>query len=161
MFACVLAATLLLCGVRGGGEKLLPPLLWTLCLSGQLWPMRLAFVAGPLRWRAVRFLGAVSYPLYLANEPIQKGLGIALAGLSGGEGTIFTALWLPTALLVPLGVAVLLHRWVETPGLRWGRSLARRGMMPTTMEYGTAGLSAGVGSGAAAAPLCRTGFERR
>jgi hypothetical protein len=35
--------------------------------------------------------------------------------LAHGNGTLFTWLWLPPALLAPLGVAALLHHGVEKP----------------------------------------------
>jgi peptidoglycan/LPS O-acetylase OafA/YrhL len=125
-FGCVLVATLMLCAVHGNAEKLLPPLFWTLCLAAQLFPLRLSVVARPLGWRVIQWLGAVSYPIYLANEPIQKVLGYALAGSAGGDAAIFSVIWVPAALLIPLGVAALLHRYVEVPAQRWGRGWARR-----------------------------------
>jgi len=126
-FAFALAATLFLCLARGGLDKLLPPLVWTLCLAAQLYPARMRMIAGPLRWRAAQWFGAISYPIYLANEPIQKLLGYLLAWFAAGDGRVFTVLWLPAALLVPIGAAALAHRYVETPAQRWGHGLAHRG----------------------------------
>jgi peptidoglycan/LPS O-acetylase OafA/YrhL len=126
-FALVLAATLVLCAAHGNVEKLLPPLVWTLCVAAQLYPGRLTIVATPLRLRAVQWLGAVSYPLYLANEPVQKGLGYVLTIFARGDSLVFTAVWVPAAVLLPLGVAALLHRHVETPAQRWGRALTLPG----------------------------------
>jgi peptidoglycan/LPS O-acetylase OafA/YrhL len=40
---------------------------------------------------------------------------------------LFTLLWLPAAVVLPIAAAALLHRYVETPGQRWGRALAPRG----------------------------------
>ena len=40
---------------------------------------------------------------------------------------MFTSLWLPASVLIPIGTAALLHRYVETPAIRWGRTLAHRG----------------------------------
>ena len=121
-FAGVLATALALCLARGGAGKALPPLLWTLCVAAQLHPHRLALVAAPLRWPVTQWLGAVSYPLYLANEPIQKALGWALAQGVDGNGALFTALWLPGAVLLPLTAAAWLHRFVEVPARSWGRA---------------------------------------
>jgi peptidoglycan/LPS O-acetylase OafA/YrhL len=126
-FGLVLIATLILCAAHGHIDKLLPPLIWTLCLAAQLSPDRLRVVATPLRWHTVQWLGAVSYPIYLANEPIQKLLGFALAWVARGDGMLFTLLWLPAAILLPIAAAALLHRHVETPAQRWGRKLAHRG----------------------------------
>jgi peptidoglycan/LPS O-acetylase OafA/YrhL len=125
-FVVVLAAVLVLCFAHGNALKLLPPLVWTLCLAAQLSPRGLTVVAAPLRWRAVQWLGALSYPIYLANEPIQKAMGLALARFADGNAAVFTVLWLPAGVLIPIGVAALLHRYVEVPVLQWGKALARR-----------------------------------
>jgi peptidoglycan/LPS O-acetylase OafA/YrhL len=81
-----------------------------------------------LRWAAVQWFGALSYPLYLANEPIQKLLCFLLIRLAAGNAMVFTSMWIPAAVLVPIGAAALLHRYVEQPALRWGRILARGGI---------------------------------
>jgi peptidoglycan/LPS O-acetylase OafA/YrhL len=125
-FVPVLAATMILSVAHGQADKLLPPLFWTLCLAAQLFPLRLAPVAMPLRWRPIQWLGAVSYPIYLANEPIHKVIGFVLARYANGDAMLFTALWLPAAALLPICAATLLHRYVEAPALRWGRTSARR-----------------------------------
>ena len=125
-FAPVLAMTLLLCAVHGDAGKLLPPVVWTLCLAAQMFSDRLMLVARPLRWPAVQWFGAVSYPIYLANEPIQKALGYLLAGFAGGDAALFTWLWLPAATVLPIAAAALLHRFVEVPAQRLGKTLARR-----------------------------------
>jgi peptidoglycan/LPS O-acetylase OafA/YrhL len=126
-FGLILAAALVLCAARGGLDKLLPPLVWTLCLAAQLGigPSRL--IAAPLGWRSAQWLGAISYPIYLANEPIQKLFGFVLARVAAGDGMVFTVLWIPAAVLLPIGVAMLLHRYVEVPFQKWGHILARRG----------------------------------
>jgi peptidoglycan/LPS O-acetylase OafA/YrhL len=123
-FAMVLGATLVLCAVPRDAGKLLPPLVWTLCLAAQLSPGRLTIIAAPLRWRTAQWLGAISYPIYLANEPFQKALAFVLARIAPGDPMTFNAVWLPAAVLIPIGVAALLHRYVETPALRWGRAHA-------------------------------------
>jgi len=126
-YAVVLAATLLLC-VAGGGAKLWAPLVWTMCLCAQMAPgspvvrpLAAALASPPLLW-----LGAVSYCIYLVNEPVQKMLGVALAALAGNNGTLFTACWLPVAILFPLGLGWVLHVTVEQAGQRWGRAASRR-----------------------------------
>jgi peptidoglycan/LPS O-acetylase OafA/YrhL len=126
-FAVMLAAVLVVCFAQGGAQKLLPPVAWSLCLAAQLCPGSLALLRRPLRWRVVQWLGALSYPIYLANEPIQKALGFVLARFADGDGALFTIIWVPAALLIPIGVAVLLHRYVEQPAHRWGREIAHRG----------------------------------
>ncbi len=124
----VLVATLALCWLHGGAVKLLPPLMWTLCLAVQLWPnlFGLAAPARVLRSAPMQWLGALSYCIYLTNEPIQKLFGIALVWLVQGDAMLFTAIWLPGAFLLPLLASACLHRWVERPALLWGRTWAHR-----------------------------------
>ena len=126
-YAFVLLATLAVCAVEGRADKLLPPLAWTLCLAAQLRPdvALLRPLARVLRSRPLLWLGALSYCIYLANEPVHKLLGLLLAGAAGGNGAVFTALWLPGAVVLPVVLSVGLHRWIETPALRWGRRYAR------------------------------------
>jgi peptidoglycan/LPS O-acetylase OafA/YrhL len=127
-FALVLAATLVLCIGHGNAEKMLPPLIWTLCLAAQLHPARMSLIAIPLRYPIVRWFGAISYPIYLANEPIQKALCYVLAQIAAGDPVLFTAVWLPASLLIPIGVAAALHRYIETPAQTLGRALAHHGV---------------------------------
>jgi peptidoglycan/LPS O-acetylase OafA/YrhL len=95
-------------------------------MAAQLSPGRLALIATPLRWRIAQWFGAVSYPIYLANEPIQKALAFVLAPIAHGNPAMFNAVWIPAALLIPIGVAILLHRYVEMPALQWGRTIVHR-----------------------------------
>jgi peptidoglycan/LPS O-acetylase OafA/YrhL len=135
-FAIVLGATLILSAAHGNVGKLAPPLIWTLCLAAQLLPGRFALIAGPLRWRVLQWLGAVSYPIYLANEPVQKALAYVLVCAAPGNPAVFDVVWLPAAIALPIGAAVVLHRYLETPAHQWGRALARRG---TSFGIGTVG----------------------
>ncbi|HJS88223.1 MAG TPA: acyltransferase [Acetobacteraceae bacterium] len=137
-FALALCATLALCVAQGGAEKLGVPLLWTLCLLAQrglgkrqgAWGLR--WLAGGLRAPPLLRLGALSYCIYLVNEPVQKLLSLAFAFVARGDGALFTALWVPGAILVPLLAAWLLHAHVEQPALRAGRDRAGRGVLVAT-----------------------------
>lgn len=130
-YLAVLAATLLLCLADFRADKLLPPLVWTLCLAAEAWPRPwpLRVLARVLRLPVMLRLGALSYAIYLANEPVQKLLGVALARMAGGDPALFTAVWLPAAALLPVLAAVGLHRWVERPALRAGRTLAEASLL--------------------------------
>jgi peptidoglycan/LPS O-acetylase OafA/YrhL len=126
-YLVVLLAALAFCAVPGRPEKLLPPLVWTLCLAAQHRPdlPGLGLLGRMLRTPVMLWLGAISYCLYLANEPLQKILGLLLAGIAGGDAAGFATLWLPGAVLVPLVAAAVLHRWIEVPAQRRGRAYAR------------------------------------
>jgi peptidoglycan/LPS O-acetylase OafA/YrhL len=126
-YAIVLGATLVISAAHGNAGKLVPPLIWTLCLAAQLRPGRFKAIAVPLRWRIMQTLGAISYPIYLANEPVQKALAFVLICFVPRNPIAFDAVWLPAAVALPIGAAALLHRYVETPAQQWGRALARRG----------------------------------
>jgi len=88
----------------------------------------------PLHWSGLRWLGAISYPVYMAQEaviwPVKGLLRLAFqapdipiadhdpildvpaaAGLVGAVATI----------LLLLGLAQTIHRFVEIPWRRWSR----------------------------------------
>ena len=77
-------------------------------------------------------LGRLSFLLYLVNEPVQKLLGLTLAALARGNGALFTTLWLPGAMLLPLAAAWLLHVTIEQPALRLSQPAAPRRTQPDT-----------------------------
>jgi peptidoglycan/LPS O-acetylase OafA/YrhL len=123
----VLLSVLLLSALQDNAGKLLPPLLWSLCLAAQV-QLRLpglAMLSAALRLPIMLRLGALSYPLYLANEPIQKALGYSLSWIAQGNASVFTLIWVPSSILLPIGAAAWLHRYVELPGQRQGRLLAQ------------------------------------
>ena len=70
------------------------------------------------------WLGAVSYCIYLINEPIQKLIGVGLAYLTQGSATLFIATWIPGSILLPILAAWWLHDWIELPAQRYGRGVA-------------------------------------
>jgi peptidoglycan/LPS O-acetylase OafA/YrhL len=99
----ILVTVMAVCGVQGGVDKLLPPLAWTVCLAAQyansvapVGPSRplcgsralLGWVAVLLASRPMVWLGAVSYCIYLMNEPVQKLLGVTRSLLVAGDGTL-------------------------------------------------------------------------
>ena len=102
---------------------------WMLALGAQ------RFDAMPVLPRVLesggaRFLGAVSYPLYLLNEPVQRAAAMVLAPLAHGNAVVFTWLWLPVALVGPVAAAVVVHKWVERPLMR--------GMTPKKAQFAKA-----------------------
>ncbi|MBV8615897.1 MAG: acyltransferase [Acetobacteraceae bacterium] len=137
-FALVWCATLALCAVQGGLDKLGAPLVWTLCLAAQRGlgagqeRRGLGWLATLLRAPPLLRLGALSYCIYLVNEPVQKLLSLILALVVRGDGLLFTALWVPCAILLPLLMARLLHARVEQPASRAARDVV--GDCPTPSE---------------------------
>ena len=127
-FIVVLVAVLLICIIQDGQiGKIAAPLVWMLCLAAQTRAgAGLRWLAGGLRARPVLWLGSISYCVYLVNEPVQKWLGWALAQVAAGDARLFTLLWLPLAVLLPVGVAWWLHVAIEQPGLQWGKTIVRR-----------------------------------
>jgi peptidoglycan/LPS O-acetylase OafA/YrhL len=127
-YALVLLASMAICAAQGTAGKMLPPLIWTYCLMVQMWPDASGFrLAGVLlRSRVAGYLGAISYCLYLVNEPIHKVAGRAVGLLANGNSAWFTAIWIPVAVGVPVLVAAWLHAHLEMPALRWGRDAAAR-----------------------------------
>jgi len=87
-----------------GAEKALVPLAWGLAMLAQK-----ARWGTVLEHPAVQYLGAISYPLYLVNEPVQRGLAM----LIHGDAVTFTMLWLPLSVVVSLAAAAALHEGME------------------------------------------------
>jgi peptidoglycan/LPS O-acetylase OafA/YrhL len=109
-------------GLLDAPGKAVPPLIWLAVMmalrgAGYLAPLARLLAAPPLRW-----LGAISYPLYLVNEPVQRALVALLGPLAGGDPHRFTLLWLPPALILPVIAAGLLHQAVERPLMAPGAS---------------------------------------
>jgi peptidoglycan/LPS O-acetylase OafA/YrhL len=140
-YLVVLATTLALCAVQGGIDKLLPPAIWTACLAAQVFSaslqgresrgwipafagMTLGMLAAVLQSRPMVWLGAVSYCIYLVNEPVQKLVGVTLAMVVQGNAALFTMIWIPGAVVLPLLVSWWLHEWVELPAQHYGRAMA-------------------------------------
>ncbi len=117
-FFWVMTAVLALGWWQGGFGKLVPPLVWAVCLGAEF---RDGWLSALLRSRPAQWLGGLSYSLYLANEPAQKLLGVGLSALTNGDGWWFTVFWVPGAAGLPVLVAMALRRWVELPALAWGR----------------------------------------
>ena len=84
----------------------------------------LGWLAALLQSRPMVWLGAVSYCIYLINEPIQKLIGVGLAFLTEGNATLFIATWIPGSVLLPVLAAWWLHDWIELPAQRYGRGVA-------------------------------------
>jgi peptidoglycan/LPS O-acetylase OafA/YrhL len=150
-YASVLAAALALSALQGGIDKLLPPMIWSVCLTAQLYssspllsssprkrgsrtggassafawvPACAGMTARVLQSRPLVWLGALSYCIYLVNEPVQKLLGVTLAIAVRGDAAWFTVLWIPGAVLLPILASWWLHERIELPAQRHGHDMA-------------------------------------
>jgi peptidoglycan/LPS O-acetylase OafA/YrhL len=99
---CLLGTCLL--GLMEGPGKALVPLAWAAIMLAQTRDWGAFLECGTLK-----YLGAISYPLYLVNEPVQRALALLLKPWALLDAGLFTALWLPLALLAPIAVAIVLH----------------------------------------------------
>lgn len=72
-------------------------------------------------WRPVRWLGTMSFSLYLVHEPILVSVSSLVGGSLRGVAVTLTA-----AITLSLLVAAAFHRLVELPSQRLARSVGRR-----------------------------------
>jgi peptidoglycan/LPS O-acetylase OafA/YrhL len=100
-------------GLLVGVEKALVPLAWGVVMLAQFH----AFGAA-LENRVLQFLGGISYPLYLINEPAQRGLAMVLLPFTHGSAVIFSVVWLPMSIALSLAAAAVLHYGVELRFMR-------------------------------------------
>jgi peptidoglycan/LPS O-acetylase OafA/YrhL len=117
LLPCLIGACAI--GLLTGPEKFLPPLLWGAIMLAQsrAW-------GEILEHRVLQYLGAISYPLYLVNEPVQRGMALLLGPLAHGNAALFSAMFLPVSLAVSLAGAAVLHHGVERPFMRRGKKLS-------------------------------------
>jgi peptidoglycan/LPS O-acetylase OafA/YrhL len=124
LFAAAIAVAMMIGASHAQGfamvGKAAPPLIWVVAVMAQRTPDRrgIAPIARVLAHPAVLWLGAISYPLYLVNEPVGRGLAVVIGRAVQGDAVWFALLWGPLTLVVSLAVAFLLHRSVERPMMR-------------------------------------------
>jgi peptidoglycan/LPS O-acetylase OafA/YrhL len=118
----IICGLALLSGVPG---KALIGCGWTVMLLAQRNP-RMPLLPKLLDSRVAQYLGAISYPLYLVNQPIQRGCAMLIAPLFHGNAMAFSWFWLPAALAAPVFAAMALHHWVEAPMMRLGKPGSRK-----------------------------------
>lgn len=137
-YGTVLVSATALSGIAGGIGAMLVPPVWALCLRaerpvhGPDCLLRRLLTAPPLLW-----CGGISYALYLLHAPLQRLLMLAIAPWAAGDGAVFTLLWAPPALLLPLLAATLVHHWIETPIRLWSRARVLGSARPSLTPYGS------------------------
>lgn len=105
--------------LSGSPSKAFIGLGWAAILLAQRYPA-MPLLPGLLDSRIAQYLGAISYPLYLVNQPLQRASAMVIAPFIHGSATLFTWIWLPAAFAGPILAATALHRWVELPAMRFG-----------------------------------------
>lgn len=115
-----LAATAALGLISDAPGKALIPFGWALALLVQRHES-LAVLGPLLDSGAAQYFGAISYPLYLLNEPVQRACVLLVAPWAAGNAARFTAVWLPAAIIATVGAAALLHHGLEIPAMRKAR----------------------------------------
>lgn len=90
--------------------------------AGTLWTLwsRWMPAVGLLEWRALRYVGAISYGLYLIHAPVFWWMGCEIALPHPNAGQVQTSL----AVLIVFAVAALSYRYFESPLREWARRLA-------------------------------------
>ncbi|WP_298216325.1 acyltransferase [Acidocella sp.] len=111
-FLLALAALCVLASLTAPAKSL-TALAWAGLMLGQRQGWTKTLAARPLL-----YLGAISYPLYLMNEPVERLAALWLAPRMAGNALGFSLIFLPLTLLVSLALAALLHHAIERPLLR-------------------------------------------
>ena len=83
-----------------------------------------------LRQRPFRFLGKISYSLYLTHAPVIGAVYYLGTKAFGETKTVETALIAPLV-VAPLITAAVAWKLFEEPAVRWSRSLRHRPPRPT------------------------------
>lgn len=109
-----------------------------LAIAGLLYLSVLRSTQAPFRWlnsRPLVYLGGVSYTVYLSHHVIMLALAKHWPQLN--PFAIFVA-----TLVLTLGVAEIMRRWVEQPAARLRKRLHRERVMPVSrsMPFHTAGI---------------------
>jgi peptidoglycan/LPS O-acetylase OafA/YrhL len=128
-FALAMGTALLLMSMHQGRWFVIPLALWAafmgvLLAPASSWPSRLTMpvFTNPLG----RYLGRISYSIYLSHLlviGVMQNLLLVWAP-ELGRAPHFVLL-LASTLAVTVAVSSLSHRYIEVPGVRFGRSLAR------------------------------------
>ena len=116
LLPCLIGAWAL--GMAASPAKSFTPLIWGAVLLAQTqnWG---ALLQAPV----LRYLGAISYPLYLLNEPVQRGLALALGPALWGHPVLFSILFLANSIVISVALAALLHHTVELPFMSRSKKL--------------------------------------
>jgi peptidoglycan/LPS O-acetylase OafA/YrhL len=132
VFGVVFAGACLLSLFSGDSWKVFTPVIWgaVLWLQMRASGSKVMEPGALLDWRVVQWLGEISYPLYLVNEPVQRACAMLVAPLVHGDAAAFTAIWLPMAVVAPVLAAAWVHRFVEAP------MLAKKLLVVKTVEAG-------------------------
>ncbi|MDD2877598.1 MAG: acyltransferase [Acidiphilium sp.] len=119
LFGAALVVAMIVGASHGVGfgriGKAVPPLIWAVAVAAQRMPQHRLIrpVAWGLGHPAVLWLGAISYPLYLVNEPVGRALAVLVGAVDRGDALWFSVIWGPLAVAGSIAVAAVLHYAVE------------------------------------------------
>ncbi len=111
----------------------LPAVGQILLLGGFALIVQGADLFGFLRWRSTRFLGAISYPIYLVHGMVYY----AAMRLRGGIHPVGLALYMGETALCLVAIllaASILHMAVERPTMKWSEEIARAASLPQRID---------------------------
>ncbi len=128
LFALCLAVTCLLAAAVAPAKALVP-LAWAGVMLAQTRPW-----GRILEHPVLRYLGAISYPLYLVNEPVARAVALYLGPLARGRAVWFSMWYLPCALLLSCLAAMVLHHGVERVFTRSHKNTAARMIAPAASQ---------------------------
>lgn len=131
MVAMILGATHATGWARLG--KMITPLAWAIAIAIQRMPARrvLRPLASLLAHPVTLWLGLISYPLYLVNEPVGRGLALLLAPFLAAKPLLFGLVWGFSTLAAAIAVAASLHYGIERRFLRSRSTIMPPDSVPT------------------------------
>ncbi len=138
LFVIMLIMTMALGASHGAGwgrlAKLLPPLAWAIAVAAQRVPAWRPFrlLARCLGSPPVLWLGLISYPLYLVNEPVGRALALALGPVLSGSPLLFGLCWGGATVAGSIILAAMLHYGIERRFLRRRRIVRPPVAVPAT-----------------------------
>ena len=127
-FIACLAGVCLLAAVTEP-DKILVGFAWT----GVMLAQRHGW-GSPLKAQPLLYLGAISYPLYLVNEPAERMAALWLGPLLARQPTQFSLAFLGLSLALSFAAAALLHHGVERPLMQRNKKFSSTRIAPPVQQ---------------------------
>jgi len=121
---CLLAGVIAIAGWRAGQIIIVTAVgVWLMFW----WFSALQLVERLMDTKVARFwllIGAWSFPIYILHYPLARLLLICGVAVLPADRATFLVAWVPATVVASYIAAALLHRYVEVPGMRYGKRLA-------------------------------------